>query len=45
MYTVSPIDIEKYPLRLLLLYINGPKSFKDLKTSPFTGIIYKTFKE
>lgn len=30
-YSVSPSEIEKYHLRLFLLHVKGPKSFKDLK--------------
>jgi hypothetical protein len=32
MYTVSPKDIEKFCLRLLLLHVPGPSSYEDLRT-------------
>ncbi|CEP09527.1 hypothetical protein, partial, partial [Parasitella parasitica] len=41
MYTVSPRDIEKYHLRLLLLHIPGAISFEDLRT--FEGQLYSSF--
>jgi hypothetical protein len=31
MHFVSPTDLERFSLRLLLLNVRGPKSFKDLK--------------
>ncbi|XP_051173501.1 uncharacterized protein LOC127289553 [Leptopilina boulardi] len=43
MYFVSPKDIERYFLRLLLLYVRGAKSFEDIKT--YEGITYNTFTE
>src|ERR1043165_9628847 len=32
MYHVSPNDVERYYLRLLLLHVKGPLSFEDIKT-------------
>jgi hypothetical protein len=43
MYTVSPIDAERYYLRLLLLNVKGVKSFDHLKTVDSKR--YSTFKE
>jgi hypothetical protein len=42
-YSVSPKDIERYCLRLLLLHIPGPKSFDDLRTIPIGT--YETYKK
>ena len=41
MYTVSPRDIEKYHLRLLLLHVPGAKSFEDLRI--VNGQLYNSF--
>ncbi|XP_043469512.1 uncharacterized protein LOC122503140 [Leptopilina heterotoma] len=43
MYFVSPKDIERYFLRILLLYVRGAKSFEDVRT--YEGIIYNTYTE
>ncbi|XP_043474034.1 uncharacterized protein LOC122506104 [Leptopilina heterotoma] len=43
MYFVSPKDIERYFLRILLLYVRGAKSFEDIRT--YEGIKYNTFAE
>ena len=43
MYIVSPREVERYCLRLLLLYVKGPTSFDDLRT--FNGNTYETFSE
>ena len=43
MYAVSPLDRERYFLRLLLLHVRGPKSFEDLKT--VNGILFRSFHE
>lgn len=43
MYFVSPKDIERYFLRVILLYTRGAKSFEDLRT--YEGITYNTFAE
>ncbi|CAG8771012.1 7502_t:CDS:2 [Dentiscutata erythropus] len=32
MYTVSPLNIEQFSLRLLLLHTPGSKSFQELRT-------------
>lgn len=32
LYAVSPRDVERYSLYLLLLHVRGPKSFEDLRT-------------
>ncbi|CEP12471.1 hypothetical protein, partial, partial [Parasitella parasitica] len=40
-YTVSPKDIEKYHLRMLLYRIPGATSFQDLRT--YNGEIYHSF--
>ena len=41
MYAVSPLDRERYFLRLLLLNVRGPKSFEHLKT--VNGILLPSF--
>lgn len=43
MYTVSPRDIEKCHLRILLLHAPGIKSFENLRI--VNGQIYKSFQE
>ncbi|XP_043481310.1 uncharacterized protein LOC122510603 [Leptopilina heterotoma] len=43
MYFVSPKDIERYFLRILLLYVRGAKSFEDVRT--YEGITYNTYIE
>jgi hypothetical protein len=43
MYFVSPRDMEKYCLRLLLLHIPGPTSYEDLRM--VNGTILATFKQ
>ncbi|CAF1168005.1 unnamed protein product [Rotaria sordida] len=43
MYSVSPSDVERYHLRLLLLYTPGACSFDDLKT--VDGHVCQTFME
>ncbi|XP_051156397.1 uncharacterized protein LOC127278640 [Leptopilina boulardi] len=43
MYFVSPKDVERYFLRVLLLYVRGAKSFEDVRT--YEGITYNTFVE
>lgn len=43
MYTVSPMDIERYHLRLLLLHVRGARSFDELKL--VEGISCDSFKE
>ncbi|XP_044756839.1 uncharacterized protein LOC123315244 [Coccinella septempunctata] len=43
MYTISPKYVEKFHLRILLLHVNGPKSFEDLRT--YNGVTYPTFQE
>ena len=43
MYNVSPRDVERYHLRLLLLHVHGATSFSNLKT--VKGIIQASFKE
>ena len=43
MYSVSPKDMERYCLRLLLLHVAGATSFEDLRT--FNGYVAPTFKE
>lgn len=42
-YTVNPVDIEKYYLRVLLLHVKGPQSFDDLRT--VDGILCNSFQE
>lgn len=42
-YTVNPIDRERFSLRLLLLHVKGPTSFDFLKT--VDGTLYATFSE
>ncbi|CEP09067.1 hypothetical protein, partial, partial [Parasitella parasitica] len=41
MYTVSPRDIEKYHLRLLLLHVPGATSYESLRT--VNGVLHNTF--
>ncbi|KAK9119226.1 hypothetical protein Scep_017319 [Stephania cephalantha] len=43
MYTVSPLDRERYYLRLLLNHVRGPISFEDLRT--VDGFTFETFKQ
>lgn len=43
MYTVSPKDEERFYLRILLLHVQGPMSFEDLRT--YDGVVHATFKE
>ena len=43
MIAVSPLDVERYFLRLLLCFVRGPKSFEDIRT--VNGITMATFKE
>jgi hypothetical protein len=43
MYFVHPSDIERYALRILLLYRKGCSSFEQLRT--VNGTIYSTFRE
>ena len=43
MYFVSPKDIERFHLRLLLCHVRGAKSFADLKT--YENVVHSTFKE
>lgn len=43
MYSVSPLDRERYFLRLLLLNVRGPTSFENLRT--VNGITCGTFEE
>jgi hypothetical protein len=41
MYTVSPKDIEKFHLRILLMHVPGATSFEDIRT--FEGEVFPTF--
>uniref|UniRef100_A0A6P7G5R2 ATP-dependent DNA helicase n=1 Tax=Diabrotica virgifera virgifera TaxID=50390 RepID=A0A6P7G5R2_DIAVI len=43
MYTVSPKEVERMHLRILLLHVAGATSFSDLKT--VDGVLYATFQE
>ena len=43
MHQVSPKDVERYHLRILLLNIPGPTSFEDIRT--VDGVVYLTFKQ
>ena len=43
MYSVSPLDRERYFLRLLLLNVRGPTSFENLRT--VNEITFATFEE
>ncbi|RCN51900.1 hypothetical protein ANCCAN_01988 [Ancylostoma caninum] len=43
MYTVSPSDVERYCLRILLLNTKGKTSFEDLRT--VNGRTYETFSD
>eukprot|EP00116_Pleurobrachia_bachei_P000295 sb/3460557/ len=43
MYYVTPRDLERFYLRLLLLHVRGATSFKDLRT--YNGTVYYTFEE
>ena len=40
-YSISPVHVELYALRLLLTNVCGPKSYKDLRT--VKGKVYNTF--
>ena len=42
-YSVTPKDVERFHLRILLLNVKGAKSFEELKT--FEGETYLTFRE
>ena len=42
-YSISPIQVELYSLRLLLTNVCGPKSFEDIRT--VDGIVYETFQD
>ena len=42
MYAVSPMEGERYYLRMLLNVVPGPRSFADVRT--YNGVIYGTFK-
>jgi len=42
-YTVNPLDRQRFYLRLLLLYVRGPQSFADLRT--VDGRVYQTYAE
>ena len=43
MYTVSPMEGERFFLRMLLTAVRGPTSFEDLKTH--NGMPYESFKD
>ncbi len=43
MVSCSPLDIERYHLRVLLCYVKGPKSFQDIRT--VNGIVHDSYKE
>ena len=43
MHFVSPIDVERYHLRMLLHHVRGARSFEEVRT--FEDRIYPTFKE
>ena len=43
MYSVTPRQIERYHLRLLLLHVAGATSYEEVRT--FQGRVYATFKE
>jgi PIF1-like helicase/Helitron helicase-like domain at N-terminus/Helicase len=43
MYNVSPMEGERYYLRLLLSVVGGPRNFEDVRT--YMGICYETYKE
>lgn len=42
-YHVPPGSGEKYYLRILLNYVNGPTCYEDIRT--FNGVLYASFKE
>ena len=42
MYAVSPMEGERFYLRMLLNVVRGPRGFEDIKT--YQGHIYSTFK-
>ncbi|XP_056697701.1 uncharacterized protein [Spinacia oleracea] len=42
-YTASPMEGERFFLRLLLNHVRGPESFQHLRT--VNGIVYPTFRE
>lgn len=41
MYTVNPMDYERYFLRLLLLHTKGPKSYTEIRT--VNDVVYDSF--
>lgn len=41
MYVVSPLDRDRFHLRLLLLHKRGPQSFRDMKT--INGVVHNTY--
>ena len=43
LYSVSPRDVKRFHLRILLLSVKGPQSFEDLRT--VDGVVYNSFKE
>ncbi|GFY76076.1 ATP-dependent DNA helicase [Trichonephila inaurata madagascariensis] len=43
LYSVSPKDIERFHLRMLLFHVSGAKSFEELKT--YEGVVMTSFKE
>lgn len=43
MHNASPVETEKFHLRLLLLFVRGATSFTDLRTH--NNVVYGTFKE
>jgi hypothetical protein len=43
LYNCSPRDMEKYCLRLLLMRVQSPKSFEDIKI--VEGVEYSTYRE
>ncbi|XP_054706695.1 uncharacterized protein LOC129216505 [Uloborus diversus] len=43
LYSVSPKDIERFHLRMLLFHVPGAKSFEELRT--FDGVTMESFKE
>ena len=43
MFAVSPMEGERYYLRMLLNVVTGPRSFDDVRT--YNGVVYTTFKE
>ena len=47
LYTVSPRDVSRFHLRILLLHVRGAKSFEDLRTVSVNGerVVHSSFQD